>query len=101
MNDIDAEPLLKEVKNNLRGSEVKMAQESQEKVELVDNPLKWSSIDLMLNYLFKDDQPLTINDLKYKMRNTPVTLTQKYDGTNIGVDEFGEIYGRNKMVPAN
>jgi len=27
-----------------------------------------------------------------------VTLSQKYDGTNVGVDEFGKAYGRNRMI---
>jgi hypothetical protein len=30
----------------------------------------------------------------------PVTLSQKYDGTNVGIDEFGNCYGRNKMIGA-
>ena len=71
-----------------------------EKVELIDNPLKWGSIELMMQYLLQDDVPLTVEALSQKILDTPMTLTQKYDGTNLGVDEFGEIYGRNKMVPA-
>ncbi len=30
--------------------------------------------------------------------NTKISATIKYDGTNVGVDEYGMIYGRNKQI---
>lgn len=30
-----------------------------------------------------------------------MTLSQKYDGTNVGKDEYGQMYGRNKMISKN
>jgi ATP-dependent RNA circularization protein (DNA/RNA ligase family) len=37
--------------------------------------------------------------LQEKIFETPVTLSEKYDGTNVGVCEEGKLYGRNKLIP--
>jgi len=39
-------------------------------------------------------------DLYKKVFETPVALSQKYDGTNVGRDEDGMMYGRNKLISA-
>jgi len=33
--------------------------------------------------------------------NTQVFSTIKYDGTNFGIDENKQMYGRNKIIPSN
>ena len=44
------------------------------------------------------EEPEYLESLCFKVFETPVTLSQKYDGTNVGKDEYGQLYGRNKMI---
>ena len=71
-----------------------------EKANLEDNNLKWSSIDLLIHYLLNPNSMKQQNhgDLYKKVFETPVALSQKYDGTNVGRDEDGMMYGRNKLI---
>jgi hypothetical protein len=58
----------------------------------------------MIKYLIEpivDDPAMEaeyFESLCCKVFETPVTLSQKYDGTNVGKDEYGQLYGRNKMI---
>ena len=63
---------------------------------LKDNEFKWSSIDNLIPYF--NGKKDTHERLLEKVFETPVSLSQKFDGTNVGVDQEGQIFGRNKMV---
>lgn len=59
-----------------------------------NNNLKWASIPLTIPTLCRmpKDQ---LNDTVF---NTQVFATVKFDGTNVGRDETGLMYGRNKTI---
>jgi hypothetical protein len=57
--------------------------------------LKWASIDLTIPYLCKLLPPEELNEVIFER---PVYATIKYDGTNLGRDETGLMYGRNKTI---
>ena len=63
-----------------------------------DNEIKWAPIQLMIQYLLHDRNGLDVERLCEQLFKVPVTLSQKYDGTNVGRDEYGDCYGRNKMI---
>lgn len=64
----------------------------------MDNKVKWERIDLMVQYLLGARSGLDADYLIDHFFKIPVTLSQKYDGTNVGTDEHGDCYGRNKMI---
>jgi len=63
-----------------------------------DNEIKWAPIQLMIQFLLGNRKGIDAKELCNQVFNVPVTLSQKYDGTNVGKDENGEMYGRNKMI---
>ena len=67
----------------------------KEKYHPDPNNYKWSSIDLTLHTFKIKDYINRPDYLIEKLFKKPVTLSEKYDGTNVGVDEFGNLYGRN------
>ena len=70
------------------------------KANFEENNIKWSSIDLLINYLLNPDfmKQENYGDLYKKVFETPVTLSEKYDGTIVGLDEEGILYGQNKLI---
>jgi len=67
-----------------------------------DNDLKWPSIDLLMvkfkNWILsKKMKPDLMADLIF---NKPVFASVKYDGTNVGINTDGVMYGRNKKIAA-
>lgn len=67
-----------------------------------DNNLKWSSIELMMTK-FKSwilEKKMSHADLNDMIFNKPVFASIKYDGTNVGLDTDGVMYGRNKKIAA-
>ena len=70
----------------------------KEKYQPEPNEYKWTAIDLMIHAFDLRNKELTDNAKNFykdKLFNRPVTLSEKYDGTNVGVDEHGVLYGRN------
>jgi len=65
-----------------------------------DNQIKWSAIPLTLQHFLdkRSDYKSKINDIMFNM---PIEASQKFDGTNVGKDTNGLMYGRNKMIPFN
>lgn len=66
-----------------------------------DNMYRWPSIGLTIqkfNCLLKENKKSyqEINDMIFKH---PVFATVKYDGTNVGIDSDGLMYGRRKVIP--
>jgi hypothetical protein len=63
-----------------------------------DNMMKWSSIPLTLQVLLnkRSGYQTKINHLVFEV---PFEASQKFDGTNVGKDCEGLMYGRNKMIP--
>ena len=59
-----------------------------------DNLMKWASIPLSIQKLFKKH-----GNLNEKLFSVPYEASQKFDGTNVGKDQDGLMYGRNKMIP--
>lgn len=58
------------------------------------NLYKWPSIELFIGYLRKNESHLE------KLINTSIYVMEKFDGTNVGIDNDGNIYGRNIMIAA-
>ena len=56
------------------------------------NVYKWPSTELFISYLHK--HKLHLEEL-IKM---PIHVMEKFDGTNVGIDNDGNIYGRNYMI---
>jgi hypothetical protein len=60
--------------------------------------MKWSPIPLLINDLKTElrklglGQECNMNDMLF---NQSVAASYKYDGTNVGKDEHGLMYGRN------
>jgi hypothetical protein len=63
----------------------------------MDNTIQWPKIPLTISTLF-DPKETPRNLLNYELFMRPVGKTYKYDGTNLGKDQDGQLYGRNKMV---
>jgi len=61
------------------------------------NTLKWASIPLMIPYLLKGYETPR-EKLRAAIFSQPMQATQKYDGTNVGKDENGIMYGRNLLI---
>ena len=63
-----------------------------------ENQIKWSAIPLTLQHFLdkRSDYKSKINDIMFNM---PIEASQKFDGTNVGKDTNGLMYGRNKMIP--
>jgi hypothetical protein len=63
-----------------------------------DNTMKWSSIPLTIQVFLnkRNNYKDKINDIIF---STPFSASQKFDGTNVGKDADGLMYGRNKMIP--
>jgi len=73
-----------------------------EKIEDMDNEMKWSAIDLTINKLFNPKKfPNLKENLNAHLFERPCEATHKFDGTNVGKDQDGKLYGRNKMVNPN
>ena len=60
--------------------------------------MKWSAIPLTIQYFLnkRSNYKSKINDIMFNM---PFEASQKFDGTNVGKDTSGLMYGRNKMIP--
>ena len=58
------------------------------------NNIKWASIPLSIPTLCRMPKE-NLNDAIF---NTQIYATVKYDGTNVGRDETGLMYGRNKII---
>ena len=54
----------------------------------------------MIQFLLGDRKGIDVEKLCQQVFKVPVSLSQKFDGTNVGIDEFGDCYGRNKMIGA-
>ena len=66
-------------------------------IQDMDNMIKWSSIPLTIGRLFAPKgMPRAM--LNFELFERPVEGTHKFDGTNLGKDQDGQLYGRNKMV---
>lgn len=71
--------------------------------EVRENDMKWASIPLLINNLkervakFKKGQDVSIDNMLF---GRTVAASQKYDGTNVGKDEFDVMYGRNQTIAA-
>lgn len=61
-----------------------------------DNQIKWASIPLAIPTFFRMPRD-QLNDALF---NTQIYASVKYDGTNVGRDETGLMYGRNKTIKA-
>ncbi len=60
--------------------------------------MKWASIPLILNdlkYQLKKNNYTEMIDILFKR---PLSASHKYDGTNVGKDETGLLYGRNLTI---
>ena len=60
--------------------------------------MKWASIPLLLNnmnFLVKKEKYEMLNTMFFEER---CAASHKYDGTNVGIDEFGVMYGRNQTI---
>ena len=55
--------------------------------------MKWCSIPLLVKDILKNKMKLSD-----KLFRNPIEATQKFDGTNVGKDSDGNMYGRNKMI---
>ena len=62
-----------------------------------DNNIKWAAIPLLIPTLYKMMPRDKLNDFLFY---TQMYATVKYDGTNVGRDETGFMYGRNKTIKA-
>lgn len=67
----------------------------KEKYEPEPNDYKWSSIELTIHSFKVKEFGENPAYLAEKLFKQPVCLSEKYDGTNVGVDEDGNLYGRN------
>jgi hypothetical protein len=67
-------------------------------MEPIKNNIQWASIPLLIpyilnTYLFPREKLSTI------LFEVPVQATQKFDGTNVGKDEHGVMYGGTLQIP--
>lgn len=62
-----------------------------------ENNLKWAAIQLLIPTLTQKIKKEELNDYIFKH---PAFASEKYDGTNVGIDTNGLMYGRNKTIPA-
>ena len=70
--------------------------------EAQPNMMKWPSIELLIPALgyFAIKRPDKLAVLNKMCFETPYAASQKYDGTNVGKDETGLMYGRNLTIPS-
>lgn len=63
-----------------------------------NNQYKWGSIDNFITVMreMSEKNPTKLNDYIF---NTQVYASVKYDGTNFGIDDNKQMYGRNKIIP--
>jgi len=61
--------------------------------------MKWSAISLLIGKYF--DKRVPRNILNSQLFDRPVEGAHKFDGTNVGKDQDGMLYGRNKMINPN
>lgn len=71
-----------------------------DKIEDMDNEMKWSAIELTIAKLF-NPKSMPREKINAHLFERPVEGTHKYDGTNVGKDQEGVMYGRNKMINPN
>jgi len=59
-----------------------------------DNNMKWASIPLTIHTMLQPRKvdSLDLNDIIF---NKMIEASWKYDGTNVGKDPQGNMYGRN------
>lgn len=62
----------------------------------MENRHRWSKTPLFIHYLEENNQYIEKIFLNY-----PIYVMEKIDGTNVGIDELGNIYGRIYMVEKN
>ena len=60
-----------------------------------NNNIKWAAIPLTIPLICKTLLKEQLNDWLF---NNQVYASVKYDGTNVGRDENGLMYGRNKTI---
>jgi len=60
--------------------------------------LKWASIELTIPFLCRELKREKLNEFIFEQQ---VYATIKYDGTNVGRDESGLMYGRNLTIEAD
>lgn len=64
-----------------------------------DNEIKWSSIPLTIQMMFNPrEADKNKGNFNKWLFESPVTASVKFDGTNVGKDEDGTMYGRNKLI---
>ena len=59
------------------------------------NNMKWASIPLCIPTLLADTPRAQLRQAVFKQA---VMATHKFDGTNVGKDEHGSLYGRNQTI---
>ena len=82
------------VQNNKKKKQKKPKVE-RPKVIIKKNICQWQSIEQLPKYLKK---LLQKNNLKNTLLNSEVFYCEKYDGTNVGIDEHKNMYGRTLMI---
>lgn len=67
----------------------------------LENNLKWPSIPLIVGDLhyFVHKGMAKVNNLNKILFETSFAGSHKYDGTNVGKDNNGVMYGRNQLIP--
>ena len=64
---------------------------------IAENNMKWAAIPLTIPTLI-NPKKFRKNDLNYLIFNKVYEASWKYDGTNVGKDPEGNMYGRNYMI---
>lgn len=86
---------MKVFNNGEKKKKVKKTKIEKPKVEIKKNTCKWQSIEQLPKYLQK---LLEKNKLKNTLLDSEVFYCEKYDGTNVGIDQYGNLYGRTLMI---
>lgn len=61
------------------------------------NTIRWSSIELTVREMFQGYN-VPRSELNAALFETACVATAKFDGTNVGKDERGVMYGRNLVI---
>lgn len=78
----------------------------QEQVAAGQNPMKWPSFNLMgadFSYIVQKIKGGSVewhSKVLLDLIEAPVYATIKLDGTNVGMDNTGLLFGRNTAIPA-
>uniref|UniRef100_A0A6C0JAZ8 RNA ligase domain-containing protein n=1 Tax=viral metagenome TaxID=1070528 RepID=A0A6C0JAZ8_9ZZZZ len=62
----------------------------------MENKYKWPNTPLFIHHLNNNRQYI-----EKKLLKSPIYVMEKYDGTNVGIDNYGNMYGRNFMIEKN